>query len=334
MTIDQARRQAADTNAAIANGESINEKKRSVRDEMTMGDLFDLYLERHAKVHKKSWKADIAQYDNHVNPWAGETKLSRIKKQDVQKLHVAIGKNSGIYAANRILALVHAMFARASDWGWSGTNPATGIRKFKEQARSRFLESDELPRFFKSLAEETNITLRDYFLLSILTGVRRSNLLEMRWDETNLDRAVWVIPHEKAKTKENYHIPLVPEAVAILNQRNTARSSGWVFPSTGKTGHLVEPKNAWKRILDRAGLTDLRIHDLRRSLGSWQAATGANLSVIGKTLGHKNVSTTAIYARLNLDPVRESMETATTAMMVAGGLVVPADVVNINSTKK
>jgi integrase len=107
----------------------------------------------------------------------------------------------------------------------------------------------------------------------------------------------------------------------------------WVFPSTGKTGHLVEPKKAWKRILERADLSDLRIHDLRRSLGSWQAATGASLSIIGKSLGHKNINSTAIYARLNIDPVRESMETATSAMMVAGGLLPSAELIDIYANK-
>ena len=94
----------------------------------------------------------------------------------------------------------------------------------------------------------------------------------------------------------------------------------WVFPSYGKTGHLVEPKKAWNRLLDRAEISDLRIHDLRRTLGSWQAATGASLPVIGKSLGHKNQATTAIYARLDLDPVRQAVNTATAAMLAAGGL--------------
>jgi integrase len=94
----------------------------------------------------------------------------------------------------------------------------------------------------------------------------------------------------------------------------------WVFPGSGVSGHLVETKKPWKRILSKAGIKNLRIHDLRRSLGSWQAATGANLSVIGKTLAHKNVSTTAIYARLNIDPIRESMNKATDAILNAAGV--------------
>jgi integrase len=113
---------------------------------------------------------------------------------------------------------------------------------------------------------------------------------------------------------------LVDQALAVLREREISddKDDTWVFPGAGKTGHMVEPKKAWRRILQRANIQNMRIHDLRRSLGSWQAATGANLSIIGKTLNHKQVSTTAIYARLNIDPVRESMNTATEAMLKAG----------------
>lgn len=89
----------------------------------------------------------------------------------------------------------------------------------------------------------------------------------------------------------------------------------WVFEGPGVTGHLMEPKAGWKRILDRASIKDLRLHDLRRTLGSWQAATGANSFMIGRSLGHKSSQSTAVYARLNIDPVRDSVEKATQAML-------------------
>ena len=95
----------------------------------------------------------------------------------------------------------------------------------------------------------------------------------------------------------------------------------------------MEPKKGWKRILERAGIEDLRIHDLRRTLGSWQAKTGASLAIIGKSLNHKNQSTTAIYARLDLDPVRNSVNTATSAMLAAAGLKDSADVVKLKRQK-
>jgi len=330
VTVEQARKQAAEVNATIAKGENPNAKRRALRAEMTLHELFDLYLERHAKVHKRSWQEDQAQYTRYLKPWANR-KLSSIRKSDVQALHAKTGKNIGVYAANRLLALLHTLFNKAIDWGFEQPNPAQGVKKFREQSRDRFLEADELPRFFQSLAEEPNTTLRDYFLIALLTGARRANVLAMRWEDINLERATWVIPQTKAGSHQA--VPLVPDVVNILESRNTLSNSPWVFPGHGSTGHLVEPRKAWERILKRAGIENLRIHDLRRSLGSWQAATGANLSIIGKSLGHTNVSTTAIYARLNLDPVRAAMETATQAMLNAAGVAEKAPVISLDTRK-
>ena len=318
LAIEQARGLAAEANAAIARGENPNEKKRAVREEMTLGELFSLYLERHAKVHKRSWRDDQAQFERFLGSMA-HRKISNVRKANIQILHAKVGRDHGLYAANRVLALLHTLFNKAREWGWEKSNPAGGIRKFKERQRDRFLQTDELPRFFRALAGEPNTTVRDYIVTSLLTGARRTNVLEMRWDNISFERQEWRIPNTKDGTA--YTVPLMPKLVAILEQRRVVSTSEYVFPGPGTTGHLVEPRKAWKRILNRAEIKDLRIHDLRRSLGSWQATTGANLSVIGKTLNHKNVTTTAIYARLNLDPVREAMQKATTAMLTAGELL-------------
>lgn len=176
---------------------------------------------------------------------------------------------------------------------------------------------------------EENDTMRDYFLLSLLTGARRANVLAMKWSDVNLDQAEWRIKETKNGTPQT--VTLSPEAVDLLRNRKPAESDTFVFPGTGKTGHLMEPKKGWRRILERAGIADLRIHDLRRTLGSWQAKTGASLAIIGKSLNHKNQNTTAIYARLDLDPVRDSVNAATSAMMIAGGLKDSAEVIKIKN---
>lgn len=115
---------------------------------------------------------------------------------------------------------------------------------------------------------------------------------------------LWTIP--KTKNGEAHTIPLVSQALEILKIRIQNKKNEWVFASHSKSGHFSDPKKTWKRTLERAGISDLRIHDLRRSLGSWQASTGASLVIIGKTLAHRNVGTTSIYARLNIDPVRDA----------------------------
>ena len=157
---------------------------------------------------------------------------------------------------------------------------------------------------------------RDFFLMLLLTGARRANVQAMRWEDISVERTVWRIP--ETKSGEPVTVPLVTEAMEILTRRKGAIDSPFVFPSHGKSGHLIEPNPAWQRLISRAGIADLRMHDLRRTFGSWQAAAGVSLNIIGKSMGHKNQSTTAVYARLSLEPVRAAVTAATSAMMATG----------------
>ena len=228
---------------------------------------------------------------------------------------------------NNVRALVSSVFSRAIEWGYVTANPVLGIKTRAKVKCDRFLQSDELPRFFQSLAVEPNPTLRDYILLALLTGARRSNLLAMRWPDIRLDEAIWRIPMTKNGTPQN--VTLSPEAVAILTERREASDNGaiFVFPGTGASGHIEEPKKAVIRVMARAGIpygrkveNGVTLHDLRRTLGSWQAKTGASLAIIGTSLHHLSTQATAIYARLDIDPVRAAVNTATAAMMEAAGL--------------
>jgi integrase len=319
LSVDEARRKAEQLNGAIARGENPAKTRREVRDEMTLGELFELYLERYAREHKRTWKDDVGTFNLHLSAWRLR-RISEIRKLDVVTLHGRIGRTRGKYSANRVVELLCTMFNRAREWGWSGENPAAGVKAFKERKRERFLQAEELPAFFESLAAELNGIVRDYILVSLLTGARRSNVQAMQWSQLSLERGVWVVPAEEAKGNEVLSVALSPVVIRILENRRASATSEWVFPGHGATGHLVEPKTAWKRILKRAGLTDLRLHDLRRSLGSWEAATGASLPIIGKSLGHKSLAATQVYARLNLDPVRAAVNLANDAMLAAGGV--------------
>lgn len=326
LTVDKARAAATTLNADIANGTNPAELKRVRRAEMTFGDLFDQYYKNHAVPHKKTADEDKQKFEKYLSSNKGginlaSRQLSQIAKADIGQLFTKISKSHKV-TANRVLALVSSIFGKAIEWGiWNQINPCHGIRKHSEVSRDRFLHPDELPKFFEHLLAYPNVTVRDYILMSLLTGARRGNVLAMRWDQLNLGRAEWRIPDTKNGTPQS--VPLVPDAVAVLEARKNSAAcaqSPFVFPGSGETGHLVEPKKAWKIILDKAGIADLRLHDLRRTMGSWQAGTGANLSVIGRSLNHKSTQTTAIYARLWMEPVRNSMETAAAAMMQAAGL--------------
>ena len=332
MSIDQARNEATRINALFVEGVDPNSDSRSLKNETTLQELFEEFL-KHRRNRRGAYLSITTKstyrydFNSYLAKW-GKRQLSQFKDIDFSRLHTEIGKEYST-AANRVAALASSLFSYALERKlFNGANPAQGIKKFPETKRDRFLQSDELPAFFKSLTEEPNSTLRDYFLVSLLTGARRSNVQAMQWSEIHLERGEWRIPI--TKNGEPQTVTLSPEVVDILRARQGINST-WVFPGTGVTGHLVEPKKAWKRVLMRAGIDNLRIHDLRRTLGSWQAKTGASLVIVGKSLNHKSPSTTAIYARLDLDPVRESVDRATSAMLVAAGLKPKAEVLNLKN---
>jgi integrase len=317
-SVEQARAAASELNAAIGRGENPADQRRTLRAEATLGELFELYATEHGR-ERRSWSRMQNFYDLHLQRWHLR-RLSSISKPDVVRLHAHIGKTRGRYVANRCVELLSAMYNHAREWGWTGTNPAAGVKAFKERKRARFLGAGELPLFFQSLMAEENFTIRDYVLVSLLTGARKGNVLEMRWEEIDWRSATWTIPAEKAKAEEDIDVVLTPVVLQILRSRKESSLSPWVFPGKGQSGHLIEAKTGWHRILKRAGLTNLRIHDLRRSLGSWMAAGGASLPIIGKSLGHQSLEATRIYARLDLDPVRAAVAQATNAMLLAGGV--------------
>jgi integrase len=323
MTVEQAQRKARTLTGQIAAGADPAVARQATRHEQTFAGLWVFWLS-HAKQRKRTWKEDERQYNAFLKPWASR-RLSSIKKADVAALHANVGKENGIYAANRLLALVRAMFNKAPDMGFVGSNPTAGIRKFAEEKRDRFLHGGELKAFFTALSQEQNTLLQHFFMLLLFTGARRSNVQAMRWDEIDFGTATWRITGENAKGGISIIVPLTEVALYYLHARKEADGgSEWVFPSHGRQGHIVEPKSAWQRIVKRAGLSDVRPHDLRRSLGSWMAIGGASLPTIGKMLGHTQPTTTAIYARLSVDPVRAAAETATSAMLAAGGLAIGA----------
>lgn len=313
ISIENARKMAQKLKGEIASGINPQEKKRALRDDLIFEELFEIYLERYAKHHKKSWQYDEKQVKRLFSPWF-KKKLLSITPAEVLRAQERIYNENGLYMANRSMEIIKVIFNKAMEWGLKQENPCASIKKYKEKSRDRFLNGEELSRFLSVLNELESETSKDYIYISLLTGARKSNVLSMKWKDVSFEEYIWKIP--ETKNGDPLILPLSREVIEILQRRKQKATAVWVFESkTSKTGHLVEPKRTWNTLLKKAGIEDLRLHDLRRTLGSWQAKTGASLQVIGKSLGHKSQSSTSVYARLDLDPVRDSMETAINAML-------------------
>ncbi|NDE56535.1 MAG: site-specific integrase [Gammaproteobacteria bacterium] len=317
-TCEQARTRANEIITAFTKDQNPAAVRRALKAEPTFNDVFTKFLDmkrnRSGKPLAETTQQDYRDVlDKHLSA-IKKLKLSQITPDKLKAIHTRIGSPA---QANRAKAMVSSLFNWANKEGITDlAAPTTRLGSHMIQSRERFLQPDELEGFFSALESSP---LRDFFLLCLLTGARSGNLLAMRWRDLNLIEGVWKIP--KTKNGDSQLITLVTDAVSILEQRKAQRviDAIWVFPGSGKTGHLVAPRKAWYRLLKDAGFNEhLRIHDLRRTLGSYQARQGASLSIIGKSLGHKSLQATQIYARLDLNPVRQSVEQATDEILRLG----------------
>jgi integrase len=291
------------------------------RHESTFGALVERYLRDYALPHKKPRSvADDKYYLAHCIPSGWQARrLSDIERTDIEQLHSRVARDHGKYGANHAVRLLRHMFNLARDWKMlANDNPAARIKLFKEERRERYLTPEELGKLNNALRDEPDWRWRAYFPLALMLGTRRGELCAARWEDIDLKQRTIRLPETKAGRP--HLLPLPRAAIAILESSPSITKARWVFSSESSTGHIVEPAKAWQRIRKRAGVEDVRIHDLRHTLASWLVGAGYNLSLIGRALNHSQIATTERYAHLAMDPIREALERNADLMFGPGQL--------------
>lgn len=278
----------------------------------------------------------------HVEPAIGTRQFDVIARDEIKRLHTKVGRGSPT-TANRCLEFVASMFKAAADAGHvpEGTNPARGLKAFKETKRERFLTGEELAKLGEALrvAETTGIpyepparagkqlkhvptnivpTVIDAHTaaalrLLIFSGARLREILHARWGDIDLGRGLLTVFSKTGKR----HIVLPAPALEILSSLPRSNSP-FVFASSDPAKPKADLNRPWRGVRRLAGLDGLRIHDLRHSFASVAVSGGASLAMIGKLLGHASPATTSRYAHLADDPVRAAAEAA--AGVIAGAL--------------
>lgn len=350
LNVKMARMLAEAVNASLDRGVDpaahAREERQRHNSVLTLRQAFDLYFKDHLMPHAKRTASDLCndfdRYLGKVEPGQKKPrgkekvkspgsvdwevrKITSISSADVRSMLASIQQGVGSRTANKVYVLLNSIYNKMIDWKlFTGDNPCSGINKFKEVSRDRFVTGDELPRFMEALSKVNHAGFTDYVLLSLYTGMRRANVLALRWQDLNFDAGIITVPSEVSKNGSPLTIPITTTTRTILERRRAAATradetgaekSPYVFAANSVTGHMSPPNKRWKALLADAGILDLRLHDLRRSLASWAAMGGASLPIIGKMLGHSSSESTSVYARLQLDPVALAMETATAAML-------------------
>ncbi|NDV13764.1 tyrosine-type recombinase/integrase [Crenobacter caeni] len=322
MHLPDARAKATELLNEIAKGANPGEAKRVVKGEPTLADLFEQFLEgRRSKTGRALADKTVESYRDswrlHCQKIA-DKKPTQVSADDIERLYRTVGAKYPT-TANRLRAMLSSMFSWAKASKLVSVNPVADVPKaFEDVERKRFLNTAEVSAFLASLDVEPKLW-RVFFTLSLMTGVRRSNIEAAAWDQFDLDAAAWWLP-----TTKNGDPQLVALAPMVVDMLRDWRASGechgsdWVFPSRSASGHVEEPKTAMRRILARAGIEDCRIHDLRHTIASWMVSrAGVSLTVVGKALNQKTQKAAARYAHVDVDPVRAALASASEAMLLA-----------------
>ncbi len=333
LTLDKAREAAVRRKAQVIDGKDPLAQRKAAAGAKTVAELCQVYLERYA-VHKRSLQEDRRRIEQHILPLWGTRKVEALKRSEIADAHHKVGQDRP-YEANRRLALIRRMLNLARHWGFvdeGWPNPASGIPMHPEQSRDRWVTPEELPRLAQAIDEEPNVYVRSALWLYLLTGMRKSELLQAQWDDIDWERNELRLGETKAGRV--HYVPLSPPAVAILQTVPRQELNPYILAGARAGKPLVNISKPWNRVRERAGVPDVRLHDLRRTVGSWLAQAGNDLHLIGKVLNHSNIATTQVYARFSQDVVHKALDDHGARIMEVAGKRKPAEVVELRDRKR
>ncbi len=315
MKCEQARERAMALLVDVQEGRDPSAARRIERSVVTMEDLYADYLAKHARVKKRasSVKMDEILWRLHLAPSLAELPVAEVGRRALDSLMASMSGKRG--AANRAMALLSKMMALAVAWELRPDNPCRGVDRYEEVRKERFLTPAEVLRLNDALEEEADLGASNAIRLLLLTGARRSEVLLAEWGQFDLDSAIpiWTVPRFNHKgggrTRSDLRRPLSDEVANLLRRWKASCpvvSLRWVFPSPrDATKPRADLNSVWKRVRKKAGLPEVRLHDLRHSFASAAVNQGASLFSIGKNLGHADVRTTERYAHLMDDSIRD-----------------------------
>jgi integrase len=303
VSLSQARQLADRARNQIAMGEDPAEAKDQLRKVPTFAEFIEHDFLPHIRSYKRSWACDVSLLNNHLLPVLGKQYLDAISRRDVQRLITSrreMGKAPG--TCDRILILARYIFTLALKWKVPGvkSNPAKEVDLLRvDNKRERFLNEDEVRRLYSAVLTSDNPMLKYIVPMLLLTGARKREVLDARWEDFDADNRLWRIPFTKSGKPRT--VPMSDGVMALLDTVPRVVGSVYVFPNPETCKPYVTIHNAWNTVRKRAGLREVRLHDLRHSFASILINSGRSLYEVQHLLGHTQIKTTERYAHLQQD---------------------------------
>lgn len=287
LPLADARDKAKDFLYQVEKGIDPAKAKAERKTAITFKELAEDYLERHAKIKKKSWAEDERCLVKEVIPKWGRWKAQDVERKDIRKLLDETVKRGAPVHANRLKTLIHTVFNFGIEKDLVQSNPCTGIKKLvEEKPEERVLSADEIRKVWLAMNDEAP-DIRGILRLRILLAQRFIETLSMAWADLDLDSNWWTLPGNKTKNGRPHRVFITPLAKKILDEINGEdKDSLWVFPSPkDKSKHIFHPRKAVERVREKSGVY-FTGRDLRRTAASQMASIGISNFIIDQLLNH------------------------------------------------
>lgn len=309
LSLQDAREMARRTMSKICMGQDPNPEPE--RQCITFGELATRYLERYAKVHKRSWQDDERRNRLYLVPEFGRLSLNEITKEMTVALHERIGiEEQKPVQANRVREQLSKMIKLAIEtWGLLPENhpdPTRGLIDFPEEKREKWLDASQLRRLFKVLQAEPNPYVSGAVWLALLTGMRKREILDLRWDNVDLHQCY--LRMQTTKNGQPHYVPLSPLACQVLANIPQKIDNDYVFCGGVPGRPIFQIQKAWDRIRKAADIEEFRFHDLRHTSAAHLVQAGVSLQVVGVLLNHDCHESTLRYAHLSSDQSRIAVD--------------------------
>ncbi|MFM9818054.1 UNVERIFIED_CONTAM: tyrosine-type recombinase/integrase [Spiribacter pallidus] len=307
LTLADARKAAQRVSGQIANGIDPREKKAEHRATPTVSQFVSGSFLPYLLSYKRDRVSDESLLRNHILPAIGNLYMDEVRRQHLVDLFTQHQIDHKPGSTNRVIVLVRHMFNCAISWEVPGVtkNPSKDIPKIADEGqRQRFLSVEEAQRLMRAVEESDSKMLKYIVAMLLLTGARRNEVLHAKWEDFDFSARQWLLP--KNKSARTRYIPLSDAAIRLLETVPRVDGCPYAFPNPDTGKPYMQIFNSWDTARKRAGLEDLRIHDLRHSFASFLVNSGRSLYEVQNLLGHARPVTTQRYAHLSQETLHEA----------------------------
>lgn len=325
ISLADARRKVKELKAEIELGADPRAEEKARKAVITFDDFFKDHYLPYVKPRKRSWDRDEELYRLRIKAVFGNKRLNQVSRLQIQTFHSSlIAEGLAAATANHHIKLIRHMLNLSVEWEMLEKNPASRIHMFAEDNKvERLMTNGQLTNLLEVLRTDSRRSVCLIALFLLATGCRLNEALSATWAQVDQQKRIWRIPASNSKSKRMRPVPLNDTAFEVINQLNTEGVYAHLFINSKTKAPYTCVANVWHKLRAKAGMSGLRLHDLRHNAASNLINSGSSLFIVQQILGHSVPSVTQRYAHLSVKSLNDASDNASAIIKEASKVVSP-----------